>query len=72
MSLDLVMTIGGVFYGIALIWTMFAKNRFTEALRVDTLFMPNAGDRTRVVNLIFGIIVLGYFIYAFYRDYILK
>ena len=72
MSLDLALTIGGIAYGSALIWTMFARNRLTEVLRIDTLFMPKAGEKTRVLNLGFGALVLGYNLYTLYKNYLLK
>lgn len=59
-------------YGAALIWTMFVRNKVTEALRLDKLFIPNASEGTRPLNLGFGILALGYNIYALFRDYLLK
>ncbi len=72
MSLDLALTLGGMIYGAALIWTMFVRNKVTEALRLDTLFIPNASEGTRPLNLGFGILALGYNIYALFRDYLLR
>ncbi len=72
MSGDFVLTLGGIVYGAALIWTMFVRNKVTEALRVDTLFIPNASERTRPLNLGLGVLTVGYFVYALFRDYILK
>lgn len=72
MPVDLVLTIGGIVYGSALIWTMFVRNKVTEALRIDTLFIPQASEKTRPLNLGFGLLVLGYNVYALFRDYLLK
>lgn len=72
MSLDLALTLGGIIYGIALILTTFVKNKVTEALRIDKIFMPKVSERTRLLNLGFGIAAVGYNVYALYRDYLLK
>lgn len=63
-NFEMVLTYGGIAYGIALIYTAFVKNRVTEALRIDTLFIPGATDRTRLLNLFFGLFVIGYNIYS--------
>lgn len=63
-TFEMVLTYGGMAYGVMLIYTAFVKNRVTEAFRIDTLFIPGATDRTRPLNLIFGLLVIGYNIYA--------
>lgn len=63
-NLEMVLTFGGMAYGAALIYTAFVKNRVTEALRIDTLFIPGATERTRPLNLLFGLFVIGYNIYS--------
>ena len=36
------------------------RTRLTEALRIDSLFFPQAGDRTRPLNLLLGLLIAGY------------
>jgi len=52
--------IGAVFYGLALAAGAFVNHPLTEALRVDALFLPHASERTRPLNLIFGVLVAAY------------
>lgn len=70
--MDFFITIGGIVYGAALIYSFFFTNKLTELLRVDTLFMPNASEKTRGVNIVAGLLALGYSAYALYRDYLSK
>ncbi|TAN61544.1 hypothetical protein EPN18_06565 [bacterium] len=71
MSLDLALSLIGILYGIVLILAMFVKNsRITDAMRVDKLIFPaSASESTRPLNLVFGIIVLGYYTYMLLRDF---
>jgi len=43
-----------------LILGTFVRTPVTEALRVDTLFIPQAGDKTRPLNLVLGLLIAGY------------
>lgn len=52
--------IGAVVYGLALAAGAFVNHPLTEALRVDAMFLPQASERTRPLNLIFGVLVAGY------------
>ncbi len=52
--------IGAVVYGLALAACFFVNHPVTEAMRVDAMFLPNASERTRPLNLIFGVLVAGY------------
>ncbi|MBI4948837.1 MAG: hypothetical protein HY955_01685 [Deltaproteobacteria bacterium] len=63
-TFEMVLTYGGIAYGVMLIYTSFVKNRVTEAFRLDTLFIPGATERSRPLNLFAGIAVIGYNIYA--------
>ena len=58
--LDLVVTIGGIVYGTVLVCVMFLRNRVTEALRIDALIVPKATDATRALNLVIGLLLIGY------------
>jgi len=54
----------GIVYGLLLIYAAFFNSTFTEALRVDALFMKEASPRTRPANLVAGVLVAGYALYA--------
>lgn len=58
--MDAAVNAGAVAYGIVLVLAAFVRTPVTEALRIDTLFLPNAGEKTRPVNLILGLVVAGY------------
>ncbi len=62
--MDLIVTLLGIFYGAALIFTTFVSNKITEALRIDTLLLPKANPNTRILNLIAGVLILGYCVYS--------
>jgi F0F1-type ATP synthase membrane subunit c/vacuolar-type H+-ATPase subunit K len=61
---DTIVNVIGIAYGIVLILAAFVRSRITEAMRVDALFMKQASEQTRPLNLIFGILVAGYGIYS--------
>lgn len=63
-NLDTVITVIGIIYGALLILTVFVRTKFTEAFRIDALFMPKPSEATRPLNLVIGIIVAGYSIYS--------
>jgi len=52
--------VGGIIYGIILIVGMFVRTKFTELVRLDSVFMPKPSESTRIINLVFGILILGY------------
>jgi hypothetical protein len=58
--MDTALHAGAIAYGTVLILSTFIRTRLTEALRVDALFLPQASERTRPLNLIFGLLVAGY------------
>jgi hypothetical protein len=55
-----VVNAGAIVYGIALIAAMFVRTSLTEALRVDVLFLPQASEKSRPLNLVFGLLIAGY------------
>ena len=65
--LDLIVTIGGIVYGVVLVSVVFFRNRFTEALRIDALIMPKPTDATRMINPVIGLLLLGYNAYSLFR-----
>ena len=58
--MDIAVNAGAVAYGIVLIVGTFVRTPLTEALRVDTLFIPQAGEKTRPLNLVLGLLIAGY------------
>jgi hypothetical protein len=51
---------GAVVYGLVLVASMFMRSPLTEALRVDALFLPQASEKSRPLNLVFGLLIAGY------------
>ena len=58
--MDIVVNAGAIAYGIVLVLGVFVRTSVTEAMRVDTLFVPGAGEKTRPVNLVLGLPIAGY------------
>jgi hypothetical protein len=58
--METVVNAGAIAYGILLILGVFVRSAVTEALRVDALFIPQAGDSTRSLNLVVGLLIAGY------------
>ena len=52
--------VGAIVYGLLLVASLFIRTPLTEALRIDRLFFPEAGDKTRPANLIVGLLIGGY------------
>lgn len=52
--------VGAIVYGLLLVASLFIRTPLTEALRLDSLFFPEAGDKTRPANLIVGLLIAGY------------
>ena len=65
--LDLIVTLGGIVYGMVLVSVVFFRNRFTEALRIDALIVPKPTDATRMVNPVIGLLLIAYNGYALFR-----
>ena len=58
--MDTVVNAGAIVYGILLVLGAFVRTPVTEALRVDALFIPQAGEKTRPLNLVLGVLIAGY------------
>ena len=63
-SMDLVLTIAGIAYGVLLIATFFINNKFLWAFRLDAIFMRNPSPSTRGINLVAGLALVGYNVYT--------
>ena len=64
-SLDFALTVAGIAYGILLIAATFINNKFIGAFRLDVMFMPkNHSASTRGVNLVAGLMFIGYNVYT--------
>ena len=53
--MDSIVNIIGILYGLVLILVYFVRIRVLESMRVDALFMPQATENSRPVNLVVGI-----------------
>ena len=58
--MDPIVHYGAIAYGLLLVLGLFVRTGVTEALRIDALFIPQAGDQSRPLNLIFGLLIAGY------------
>jgi len=58
--MDQIVNLGAVIYGLVLVFGMFVRTPVTEALRIDALFIPQAGDSSRPLNLLLGLLIAGY------------
>jgi len=58
--MDQIVNLGAVIYGLVLVLGMFVRTPVTEALRIDALFIPQAGDSSRPLNLLLGLLIAGY------------
>ena len=58
--MDILINAGAVAYGITLVVAAFVRHPLTEAMRIDALFIPQASERTRPLNLLMGVAIAGY------------
>lgn len=58
--MDIIVNAGAVAYGITLVVATFVRHPLTEAMRIDALFIPQANERTRPLNLLMGVAIAGY------------
>ncbi|MFN4265649.1 MAG: hypothetical protein ACK4F8_07900 [Aquabacterium sp.] len=58
--MDILVNAGAVAYGITLVAATFVRHPITEAMRIDALFIPQANERTRPLNLLMGVAIAGY------------
>lgn len=58
--MDIVVNAGAVAYGITLVLASIVRHPLTEAMRIDALFIPQADERTRPLNLLLGLAIAGY------------
>lgn len=65
-SLDTIVTALGIVYGLMLIVATFVRSAFAEAIRIDALFMPNPTDASRPLNLVIGLLIIGYMLYSLF------
>ncbi len=64
---DLIVSIGGIAYGLVLVTAAFIRSRFTEAMRIDALIVPHPTDATRMLNLVIGLLLIAYNGYSFFK-----
>lgn len=63
-SMDMVLTIIGIAYGVLLIAATFVNNKLIDAFRLDTMFMRNPAPSARGLNLFAGLLLIGYNVYT--------
>lgn len=63
---DVLINTIGMAYGLLLIATAFVRSPFTEAMRIDALFIKGCTERTRPLNLLAGLLVAGYAGYSLF------
>lgn len=63
---DVLINTIGLAYGLLLIATAFVRSAFTEAMRIDALFIKDCTERTRPLNLLAGLLVSGYAGYSLF------
>lgn len=54
----------GVAYGVLLVAAVFVRAPLLEALRIDALFLREASEKTRPINLLAGLLAGGYGLYS--------
>jgi hypothetical protein len=54
----------GALYGALLVAAVFVRAPLLEALRIDALFLREASEKTRPVNLLAGLLIAGYAAYS--------
>ncbi|MDD5395122.1 MAG: hypothetical protein PHE17_19040 [Thiothrix sp.] len=64
MNPDVLVNVIGILYGALLVAAVFIRSNLTEALRIDALFIKGYTENTRPLNLLVGLLVAGYGIYA--------
>jgi hypothetical protein len=65
--MDTVVNAGAIVYGLLLVLAAFVRTPVTEALRIDALFIPQAGEKTRPLNLVLGLLIAGYGAWSLWR-----
>ena len=58
--MDILVNAGAVAYGVTLVVATFVRHPLTDAMRIDALFIPQANERTRPLNLLMGVAIAGY------------
>ena len=58
--MDPLIHLGAIAYGALLVLGLFVRTPVTEALRIDAMFIPQAGDASRPLNLLLGLLFAGY------------
>ena len=65
-SPDIVINSIGMAYGVLLILAAFVRGSFSEAMRIDALFIKDCTEQTRPLNLIAGLLIAGYAGYSLF------
>ncbi len=63
-SQDLILTLAGIAYGVLLVAATFIDNKVIGAFRLDTMFMKTPPASARGINLVVGLLMIGYNVYT--------
>lgn len=63
-SQELILTYAGIAYGVLLIASTFINNRVIAAFRLDLMFMRNPPPAAKGINLVVGLLIIGYNVYT--------
>ena len=58
--MDQMIHVGAIAYGVLLMLGLFVRTPVTEALRIDAMFIPQAGDASRPLNGLLGLLIARY------------
>ncbi len=67
-SMDSVLTIVGIGYGILVFLSAFISSKFTDAFRVDLFFTRKPTPATKKLNIFFGLLIIGTSIYSYFSS----
>lgn len=66
-TMDNVLFVAGVAYGVLVFISAFVSGRFTDAFRVDLFFTRKPTEVTKKLNIFFGLLIVGIAIYSYYK-----
>ncbi len=66
-TLNILLMLVGIGYGVVLIVSTFVSNKVTEMFRIDTFLPMRPTENTRKLNLLFGLFVIGSCVYSLLR-----
>ena len=68
-TMDSILTIVGIGYGILVFLSAFISSKFTDAFRVDLFFTRKPTPATKKLNIFFGLLILGSSVYSYFSHF---